>query len=397
MKKIKLGLFPKVVIAIVVGALLGLILPDVVIRIFKTFNVLFAQLLKFVVPLLVLGLVTPSIANLGRGAGKMLISVMLIAYCSTVCGALFSYGISSSIFPLYLEPGELATSAVAEKEFLPYIDLKIPPICDIMTALVLSFVVGVGIIFTDAKGLKKGFEEFGSIVKLTIENVIIPFLPVYIFTMICEMSAKGVIGVVMGTGVKVIATGVVLSILYLIVQYCIAGLIARKNPLKMLWNIIPAYLTGFSICSSSACIPVTYECTLKNGVRKDIADFTIPLCSTVHMCGSTIKLTVTSVAVAYMFGMDLNIGLFIQFALMQAIAAVAAPGVMGGVLMASVGLLGTVLGFSDTMTTLMMTIYLALDGYGPAVNVSGDAAIAVITDKIFGKEMESASESAEIN
>ena len=384
MKKIKLGLFPKVVIAIVVGALLGLILPDVVVRIFKTFNVLFAQLLKFVVPLLVLGLVTPSIANLGRGAGKMLLTVMLIAYCSTVCGALFSYGVSSNILPMYLNPGELAAEAVSEKEFLPFIDLKIPPICDIMTALVLSFVVGVGIIFTDAKGLKKGFEEFGEIVKLTIENVIIPFLPVYIFTMICEMSAKGVIDVVLGTGFKVILTGVVLSILYLIVQYCIAGIIARKNPLKMLWNVIPAYLTGFSICSSSACIPVTYECTLKNGVRKDIADFVIPLCSTVHMCGSTIKLTVTSVAVAYMFGEPITFGLFMQFALMQAIAAVAAPGVMGGVLMASVGLLGTVLGFSDTMTTLMMTIYLALDGYGPAVNVSGDAAIAVIADKLFG-------------
>ena len=386
MKKIKLGLFPKVVIAIAVGALLGLFLPDVAIRIFKTFNVLFAQLLKFVVPLLVLGLVTPSIANLGRGAGKMLITVMLIAYCSTVCGALFSYGVSSSVFPFYLEPGELATSAVAEKEFHPYIDLKIPPICDIMTALVLSFVVGVGIIFTGARGLKKGFEEFGEIVKLTIEKVIIPFLPVYIFTMICEMSAKGVIGVVMGTGVKVIGTGVILSICYLIVQYCVAGIIARKNPLKMLWNIIPAYLTGFSICSSSACIPVTYECTLKNGVRKDIADFTIPLCSTVHMCGSTIKLTVTSVAVAYIFGEPITFALFMQFALMQAIAAVAAPGVMGGVLMASVGLLGTVLGFSDTMTTLMMTIYLALDGYGPAVNVSGDGAIAVITDSIFTKK-----------
>ena len=397
MKKIKLGLFPKVVIAIVIGALLGLILPDVAIRIFKTFNVLFAQLLKFVVPLLVLGLVTPSIANLGRGAGKMLITVMLIAYCSTVCGALFSYGVSSSIFPLYLEPGELATDAVAEKEFLPYIDLKIPPICDIMTALVLSFVIGVGIIFTDAKGLKKGFEEFGEIVKLTIENVIIPFLPVYIFTMICEMSAKGVIGVVMGTGVKVIGTGVVLSICYLIVQYCIAGIIARKNPLKLLWNIIPAYLTGFSICSSSACIPVTYEGTLKNGVRKDIADFTIPLCSTVHMCGSTIKLTVTSVAVAYMFGEPITFGLFMQFALMQAIAAVAAPGVMGGVLMASVGLLGTVLGFSDTMTTLMMTIYLALDGYGPAVNVSGDGAIAIITDRLFGKKMDASVQTSETN
>lgn len=384
MKKIKLGLFPKVVIAIVIGALLGLILPDVIVRILKTFNVLFAQLLKFVVPLLVLGLVTPSIANLGRGAGKMLLTVMLIAYCSTVCGALFSYGVSSNILPLYLNPGELSAEAVSEKEFLPYIDLKIPPICDIMTALVLSFVIGVGIIFTGANGLKRGFEEFGEIVKLTIEKVIIPFLPVYIFTMICEMSAKGVIDVVLGTGFKVILTGVVLSILYLVVQYCIAGIIARKNPLKLLWNVIPAYLTGFSICSSSACIPVTYECTLKNGVRKDIADFVIPLCSTVHMCGSTIKLTVTSVAVAYMFGAPITFGLFMQFALMQAIAAVAAPGVMGGVLMASVGLLGTVLGFSDTMTTLMMTIYLALDGYGPAVNVSGDAAIAVIADKLFG-------------
>ena len=384
MKKIKLGLFPKVVIAIVIGALLGLILPDVIVRILKTFNVLFAQLLKFVVPLLVLGLVTPSIANLGRGAGKMLLTVMLIAYCSTVCGALFSYGVSSNILPMYLNPGELSAEAVSEKEFLPYIDLKIPPICDIMTALVLSFVIGVGIIFTGANGLKRGFEEFGEIVKLTIEKVIIPFLPVYIFTMICEMSAKGVIDVVLGTGFKVILTGVVLSILYLVVQYCIAGIIARKNPLKMLWNVIPAYLTGFSICSSSACIPVTYECTLKNGVRKDIADFVIPLCSTVHMCGSTIKLTVTSVAVAYMFGAPITFGLFMQFALMQAIAAVAAPGVMGGVLMASVGLLGTVLGFSDTMTTLMMTIYLALDGYGPAVNVSGDAAIAVIADKLFG-------------
>ena len=386
MKKIKLGLFPKVVIAIILGALLGLILPDVGVRLLKTFNVIFAQLLKFVVPLLVLGLVTPSIANLGRGAGKMLLTVMIIAYCSTVLGALFSYGVASNIFPLYLTPGELSTTSVHEKEFLPFIDLKIPPVCDIMTALVLSFVIGLGTVFTGATALKKGFEEFGEIVKITIEKVIIPLLPIYIFTMICEMSAKGVIDVVMGTGAKVIATGVILSILYLIVQYCIAGIVAKKNPFKMVWNMIPAYLTGFSICSSSACIPVTYECTLKNGVRKDIADFTIPLCSTVHMCGSTIKLTVTSVAVAYMFGEPIGIGLFIQFALMQAISAVAAPGVMGGVLMASVGLLGTILGFTDEMTTLMMTIYLALDGYGPAVNVSGDGAITVITDAIFGKK-----------
>jgi Na+/H+-dicarboxylate symporter len=388
MKKIKLGLFPKVVISIVIGALLGLVLPDVVIRIFKTFNVLFAQLLKFIVPLLVLGLVTPSIANLGRGAGKMLLSVVVIAYVSTVLASLFSYGISSTILPSYLSPGELSAEGVSEKEFLPYIDLKIPPICDVMTSIVLSCVIGIGIIFTDSKGLKRGFDEFEKIVKLTIEKVIIPGLPIYIFTMICEMSARGVINVVLGTGFKVILTGVVLSIVYLVIQYCIAGLIARKNPFKLLWNILPAYLTGFSICSSSACIPVTYDCTLKNGVRKDIADFVIPLCATVHMCGSAIKLTVTSVAIAYMFGQPIGFGLFLQFALMQAIAAVAAPGVMGGVLMASIGIIGTILGFSDTMTTLVMTLYLALDGYGPAANVSGDGAIAVIIDKLFGKKQD---------
>lgn len=388
MKKIKLGLFPKVVISIVIGALLGLVLPDVVIRIFKTFNVLFAQLLKFIVPLLVIGLVTPSIANLGRGAGKMLLSVVVIAYVSTVLASLFSYGISSTILPAYLSPGELSAEGVSEKEFLPYIDLKIPPICDVMTSIVLSFVIGIGIIFTDSKGLKRGFDEFEKIVKLTIEKVIIPGLPIYIFTMICEMSARGVINVVLGTGFKVILTGVVLSIIYLVIQYCIAGLIARKNPFKLLWNILPAYLTGFSICSSSACIPVTYDCTLKNGVRKDIADFVIPLCATVHMCGSAIKLTVTSVAIAYMFGQPIGFGLFLQFALMQAVAAVAAPGVMGGVLMASIGIIGTILGFSDTMTTLVMTLYLALDGYGPAANVSGDGAIAVIIDKLFGKKQD---------
>ena len=204
--------------------------------------------------------------------------------------------------------------------------------------------------------------------------------------MICEMSASGQLAAIMGTGVKVIATGVVLSILYLIVQYCIACAIAKKNPLKCLWNIIPAYLTGFSICSSSAVIPVTLECTMKSGVRKDIAEFTVPLCSTVHMCGSTIKLATTSVAVMYLTGMDINFALFANFVLLQGISAVAAPGVMGGVLMASIGLLESVLGFSPEQSALMMTIYLALDGYGPACNVSGDGAVTIIIDKLFGKK-----------
>lgn len=386
MKKIRLGLFVKVLIAITLGALLGLVAPDVLVRIFKTFNVLFSQLLKFIIPLLVLGLVTPAIANVGRGAGKMLLVVMGIAYLSTICSGFFAHLCASNAFPHYLQAGELSADAVSAKEFLPYFDLKIPPICDIMTALVLSFMVGVGIIFTDSKALKKGFDEFGAIIKLTIEKAIIPLLPVYIFTMICEMGAKGIIAVVLGTGAKVILTGVALTLVWLVLQYCIAGAIAGKNPFKCLWNMIPAYLTAFSICSSSAAIPVTSSCTRKNVKNDDIVDFTIPLCSTVHMCGSTIKLAVSAIAVAYIFNIPVPFAVYAHFVLMQGIAAVAAPGVMGGVLMASVGLLESIMGFGPEQTALVMTLYLALDGYGPGCNVTGDGAIAIIIDKIFGKK-----------
>ncbi len=383
MKKLKLGLFPKVLIAITFGALLGLVMPDVGVRIFKTFNVLFAQLLKFIVPLLVLGLVTPAISNLGKGAGKMLLTVIVISYVSTICSGFFAFGSASWLFPRILEVGSLSTDAAAAKVFEPYINLRIPPLCDILTALCLSFMIGVCCIYIKGTALKTWFEEFGAVVKLTIEKAIIPLLPFYIFTMMCEMSAAGKLAAVMGTGVKVIVTGVIVSILYLIVQYVIAGAIARKNPFKCLWNMLPAYLTGFSICSSSAVIPVTLECTLKNGVSEETGNFVVPLCSTVHMCGSTIKLAVTATAVAYVTGMPLSFALFANFVLMQGIAAVAAPGVMSGVLMASVGLLESILGFSPEMTALVMTIYLALDGYGPACNVTGDGGIALIIDKLF--------------
>ena len=386
MKKIKAGLFVKILLAIGGGALLGLIAPEVLVRIFKTFNVLFAQILKFIIPLLILGLVTPAIAHVGKGAGKMLLAVMGIAYLSTICSGFFAHLCASHAMPLYLKAGELSAEAVSAKEFLPYFDLKIPPVCDVLTALLLSFLIGVGIIFTDAQALRKGFDEFERIIRMTIERVIIPLLPWYVFTMICEMSARGVIAAVLASGAKIILTGIVLTILYLIIQYCIAGAIAGKNPLKCLWNMLPAYFTAFSICSSSAAIPVTSDCTRKNGIPDDIVDFTIPLCSTVHMCGSTIKLAVSAIAVAYLTGTPLPFAVYVHFVLMQGIAAVAAPGVMGGVLMASVGLLESIMGFSPDQTALVMTLYLALDGYGPACNVTGDGAIALIINRFFGKK-----------
>ena len=379
----KLGLFGRVVIAILAGAVLGPFAPDVVVRIFKTFNAFFAQALKFIVPLLILALVTPAIADVGRGAGKLLVSVMGGAYLSSVAAGLFAYGLSSQVFPGWLPTG-VSAAAQGGREFLPYFSLKIPPVCDVMTALAFSFMAGIGLCVTGGQSLRKVFDDLAGIVKLTIERAVIPLLPVYIFSMILEMSAAGKVGALMGAFVKVIGTGVALSILFLVVEYSLAGLVARKNPFKCLWNMLPAYLTGFSISSSAPVIPITLEGVKKCGVRDEIADFVIPLCATVHMPGSVIKMATTVTAVAYMTGFDLTPALFANFVFMQCIAAVAAPGVATGVLMASVGLLESILGFSSAQTALLMTIYLALDGYGPACSVTADGAIALTMDRTFG-------------
>ena len=383
MGKFKPGLFAKVVLAIVLGSALGIVAPDPLVRLLKTFNVLFAQILKFIIPLLVLGLVTPAIANVGRKAGKMLLAVLVIAYLSTICSGFFAHLCSSSLLPHVLNAGELSAETLSAKEFQPYLEIKIPPVCDILTALLLSFMLGIGIIVTGSEPLRKAFNDFGEIIKITIEKVIIPMLPWYILTMICEMGARGVLAVVLGSGFKIILTGFVLTIIYLVIQYCVAGTVAGKNPFKCLWNMVPAYLTAFSICSSSAAIPMTSKCARRNGIREEIVDFTIPLCSTVHMCGSTIKLAVSAIAVAYLTGSPIPFAVYANFVLVQGVAAVAAPGVMGGVLMASVGLLESIMGFSPDQTALVMTLYLALDGYGPGCNVTGDGAIALVIDKMF--------------
>ena len=181
----------------------------------------------------------------------------------------------------------------------------------------------MNIIMAADKGMLSGLETV--IYSTMLHNTNVNW---YIFTMNSEMAAKGVIAAVLGSGVKIILTGIILSIIYLVIQYSVAGAVAGKNPFKCLWNMVPAYLTAFSVCSSSAVIPVTSECTRKNGVSDDIVDFTIPLCSTVHMCGSTIKLAVSSIAVSYLTGTPLPFAVYAHFVLMQGIAAVAAPGVM---------------------------------------------------------------------
>ena len=271
------------------------------------------------------------------------------------------------------------------QKFLPYVELKIPPVCDVLTALALSFMVGAGIIVTKSEALRHCVDDFGEIVKLTIMKVIIPGLPIYIMTMICEMTASGKIGAMAGTMFKVIGTGWALTIVYLILLYAVACALAKRNPFVMLWRMLPAYLTGLSIASSSAVIPVTLECCERNGISKDVRDFTIPLCANVHMVGSAIKMLASMVAIIIIYGLHPEFGKMANFICMMGIAAVAAPGVMSGVLMASVGLMESIVGLTPEQLGLLMTFYMALDGYGPAANVTGDGAIAIIIDRFFGK------------
>lgn len=385
MKKIKLGLFGKVVAAILLGVAFGYVLPDCGVRLFKTFNVFFSQVLKFIVPMLILGLVTPAISDAGKGAGKMLFSVMALSYISTACAGFFAYACSMEFMPMYIAKGSIAGAAEEGVKFLPYIELKIPPLCDVLTALAIAFMVGIGVSVTKSDALKRVTDEFGEVVKLTIMKVIIPGLPIYILTMICELTASGKLMAMAGTLFKVIGTGWVLTVVFLVILYTVACLIAGRNPLTTLWRMLPAYLTGLSVCSSSAVIPVTLECCKSNGLDKDVCNFTVPLCANVHMVGSAVKLCASATAIIWMANDPVPFAQFSHFIFMLGIVSVAAPGVTGGVLMASLGLVDSVLGFNADQAALLITFYLAIDGYGPAANVTGDGAIALVIDRFFGK------------
>ena len=340
---------------------------------------------KFIVPLLILGLVTPAIADVGRGAGKMLLFVALLSYCSTVFAAFLGWFCSGELLPHYLGQG-LFSAAGNGMEFKPFFTLKIPPLCDVLTALVISFISGIGIVFTGSERLRGVFSDFGEIIKLTVLKVVIPGLPIYIATMFTEMTASGKFTVLAGTMCKVIGTGWLLTICFLVVIYTIVGLLVRKNPLKCLYNMANAYFTGLSIASSSAVIPVTLQCCEKNGISVDIRNFVVPLCANIHMPGSAVKLMTSFFAISIIYGQHWEFAQVANFVFLFAIAAVAAPGVMGGVLMASLGLLESVLGFTSEQTAMMMAFYLSLDGYGPATNVTSDGAIALLTDRFFGAE-----------
>ena len=383
MKLSKLPLVVKVLIAIVLGVALGQFMPGAVVRATNTFTGLFDQLLKFFIPLIIVGLVTSAIADVGREAGKMLLWTVALAYGFTVLSGLFAYLFSVELFPRILDNSSLAALEEAGKEFAPYFTITIPPLMDVMTALILSFVLGLGIAFTGAARLRAGFDEVKGIIVRSIEKVIIPLLPFYIFGLFLDMTAAGKVGPVIGKFLLVVAVIFVMTLVLLVLQYCIAGLIARRNPFKMLAGMLPAYMTALGTASSAATIPVTLKCVVKNGVREELAGFTVPLCATIHLSGSTLKITSCAIAIMLMLGIPFDFPTILGFILMLGITMVAAPGVPGGAIMAALGILGSILGFDAMQQALMITLYIAMDSFGTACNVTGDGAISLIINRLF--------------
>lgn len=388
MKKIKISLLGKVVIAIAAGILFGQFLPAPVARIFVTFNSLFGNFLSFSIPLIILGLVAPAIGELGKGAGKLLAITALIAYGSTLFSGFFTYLSSAAIFPNILSVDTELTAMDNPENFMltTYFTVEMPPLMDIMTALLLSFILGLGISNIAGTSLRNFFIDFRDIVTKLIEVVIVPLLPLHIFGIFLNMSVSGHVAGIIGMFLKVIVVIFVLHILLLLMQFIIAGSISGKNPFRLLRNMLPAYATALGTQSSAATIPVTLKQTLKNGVRENIAVFVIPLCATIHLSGSTMKIVACAMAIMYMAGEPVTIGMFAGFIMMLGVAMVAAPGVPGGAIMAALGLLQSMLGFNDTLQALMIALYIAMDSFGTACNVTGDGAIAVVVDKIAGKQ-----------
>jgi Na+/H+-dicarboxylate symporter len=388
MKKRKISLLAKVVIAIAAGILFGQFLPVPVARIFVTFNSLFGNFLSFAIPLIILGLVAPAIGELGKGAGKLLALTTLIAYGSTLFSGFFTYLSGAAIFPHLLTANTELTAMDNPENFMltTYFAVEMPPLMDIMTALLLSFILGLGISNIAGTGLRNFFIDFRDIVTKLIEVVIIPLLPLHIFGIFLNMAISGHVMGIIGMFLKVIVVIFVLHILLLLIQFSIAGSIGRKNPLRLLRNMLPAYATALGTQSSAATIPVTLKQTLQNGIRENIAVFVIPLCATIHLAGSTMKIVACAMAIMYMAGEPVTIGAFAGFIMMLGITMVAAPGVPGGAIMAALGILQSMLGFNDTLQALMIALYIAMDSFGTACNVTGDGAIAVVVDKIAGKE-----------
>ncbi|MFK8271014.1 dicarboxylate/amino acid:cation symporter [Capnocytophaga stomatis] len=373
----------RVFLAIVVGIVVGLYAPLWLNRTFVTFNKLFGSFLGFSIPLIIMGLVMPAIAELGKNAGKLLFVTVVIAYSFTIFSGFSTYFVGSALFPAAIgEQTSVASTQAAERSLETFFTINIPPILDVMSALVLAFMIGVGLSLKSNSTLGEVLKDFKDIITLVIGKVIIPLLPFYIMSIFSEIAYGGKVVSVISVFFKIIGIIFVMHIALLILQFILAGLISGKSPMRSLLKMMPAYATALGTQSSAATIPVTLRQVIKMGVPERIAGFVVPLCATIHLSGSTMKITACAMALMLMSGQTIDFESFSGLILMLGIMMVAAPGVPGGAIMAALGILQTMLGFDAQQQALMIALYIAMDSFGTACNVTGDGAVALIVNKI---------------
>jgi len=386
--KFKPGLLTKIIIAIILGVLSSFIFPESIVKIFVTINSIFSNFLGFVIPLIILGLVAPGIAELGKGAGKLLGITTLIAYGSTLFSGFFSYFTTQWSLPILIEKGTSFSNIndMTGSSLTPYFTIDMPPVMSVTASLILAFLLGLGLTTVKGDTFKNALLEFRELITVVIVKAIIPVLPLYIFGIFMKITEEGQATVIMGLFFKVIIVIFIMHVMLLLFQYFLAGAISGKNPIKALITMLPAYMTALGTQSSAATIPVTLAQAKKNGVDPELADFVIPLCATIHLAGSTLKIVSCAYAIMWMLGMPAGLDIFAGFILMLGITMVAAPGVPGGAIMAAVGILQSMLGFDQNAIGLMIALYITMDSFGTACNVTGDGAIALVMDKIYSKE-----------
>ena len=382
MKK-KIGLLPKILIAIALGILCSLFFPVWAVRGFLTFNSVFSNFLGMFIPLLIIGLVAPGIGDLGKGAGKLLLMTAAIAYLSTILSGFFSYFTCRFTFPALLGDSVKALGDIdMSNSIAPYFNIEMPAFISVTTALVLAFTIGLGLTVLKGNALRDLMIDFKDLVMLVISKMIIPLLPLYIFGIFLQMGAEGHVGAVLGMFIKIILIIFLMHVTVLLLQFLIAGAVSGKNPFKSLVTMLPAYVTALGTQSSAATIPVTLAQAKKLGDRDNIADFTVPLCATIHMSCSILKIVACAYAVSLSVGLPLDFQTYAGFILMLGITMIAAPGVPGGAIMAALGLLASMLGIDGNLQGLILALYIAMDSFGTAGNVTGDGAISLIIDKI---------------
>lgn len=369
------GIIARLLAAIALGVAVGLVLPAWGIRALNTVGSLIGQFIKFVVPFIVIGLVTPSIIDLGRSAGRKLLTVVGVAYVSTLCAGAYAYAVSTTLCPRFLT-GVLGEAAKGQT-FAPYFKLTIPPVVGVTTALAVSFMFGLAAAHVKSDALRAAFGELKEVVTLTIRKAVMPLLPLFILTIVADIAASGRLVALGANCFRLMGFAFAVTVSILLVQYLIAGAVARKNPLRALWNMLPAYLTGWGCCSSSATIPVTLACVKRNGVDDATAGLVVPLCSSIHLAGSMSNMIVYSVGLVILAGESVSLGAFVEYILTISVIAVAAPGVPGGVVLTCAAVAESILGFSPERYAVLMAMYLSLDGMGTSCNLTGDGAIAL--------------------